>query len=443
MVLDVLRQLNHAVLLVALALLFALCSALAWHAITFVRLKRSGLAREAELLSHPLPPDTELPGVLIQVPTFNEGAVLHRIGEAIAGLDWPSDKLHVQILDDSTDDSAATAREAVAALRQRGLDAALLRRSKRTGFKAAALQAGLRLSNHDYVAVFDADFVPPRDFLRKCLRVLLADPKLAFVQARWDTINGQENALTRAQQRMVDVFFGVLQGARSWAGHFIIFCGTCALWRRSALDQLGGWQSDIFMEDMDLSCRTFLGGWRGRCLVTVAVPGELPASIASWQRQQYRWNGGLAQAMRKYLPLIWRSRLPLAQKLIASSCLGNSAFGVLLATSAVTGALGLLLGSEPTPSGTALATAAGLAFAVAVPAMPLSRRWLRGVNPWADLPQVVSSILVLIYTQFAIALSFRHTVGAKGPGWTRTPKQGSPIGAEAREMPRAPRRRRP
>src|SRR5262249_23625358 len=281
----------------------------AWHVVAFVRLRRAGLAREAELLRHPLPPDAELPAVLIQIPTCNEGAVVRRIADAVARLDLPSKKLPVQVLDDSTDDSVVMAREAVDTLRGRGFDAVLLHRNERAGFKAAAMQAGLGLSDHDYVAVFDADFVPPRDFLRKCLSVLLADPVLAFAQARWDAINARENALTSAQQRLIDVFFGVFQAARSWSGHFVIFSGTCALWRRSALDQLGGWQSDIFMEDMDLSCRAFLAGWRGRCLVTLAVPGELPSSTGSWQRQQYRWNGGLAQAMRKHLPAIWRSRL--------------------------------------------------------------------------------------------------------------------------------------
>src|SRR5262249_15927885 len=239
--------------------------------------------------------------------------------------------------------------------------------------------------------------------------------------------------LTSAQQRLIDVFFGVFQAARSWSGHFVIFSGTCALWRRSALDQLGGWQSDIFMEDMDLSCRAFLAGWRGPCLVTLAVPGELPSSTGSWQRQQYRWNGGLAQAMRKPLPAISRSRLPLGRKLIASSCLGNAAFGALLAIAAVGLILEFPLGAAPSPWVRAFAAATGVAFAVAVLAMPLSQRQLRGANPWADLPQALLSILVLIYTQVAVALSFRHSLSERGPRWTPTPKTGSPLGAQARE----------
>jgi cellulose synthase/poly-beta-1,6-N-acetylglucosamine synthase-like glycosyltransferase len=437
MFLDVVRQLNHAVLLVALALLCVLCWALAWHVITFLRLRRSGMARESALLAHPLPAEGDLPDVLVQIPTFNDGAVIGRIAEAAGRLDWPNGKLHIQVLDDSTDDSAVAAREAVDALRQRGLDAVLLHRSERAGFKAAALQAGLRVAHHEYVAVFDADFVPAPDFLRKCMRVLLAEPSLAFVQARWDALNAQENALTRAQQRMIDAFFGMLQAPRSWSGHFVIFDGTCALWRRSALDQLGGWRSDIFMEDIDLSYRAFLGGWAARCLVTVAVPGELPASVEAWQRQQFRWNGGLAQAMRKYLPAIWRSELPLNRKLVAASCLGNSAFGILLAVGGGTALLDLVLGAGPSWWARGLLVAAGLAFAVGLLGMPLSQRLVRGAGTWSDLPRTLWSVLILIYTQIAIALSFRHTVGTKGPRWTPTPKKGS-LRGQAPELPRAP-----
>jgi cellulose synthase/poly-beta-1,6-N-acetylglucosamine synthase-like glycosyltransferase len=439
MVLDVLRQLTHAALLAALALLCVLCATLAWHVITFLRLRRSGLAREAALLTHALPTDAGLPDVLVQLPTFNEGSVIRRVTQAVGRLDWPSEKLHIQVLDDSSDDgAAAAAREAVEALRGRGLDAVLLHRSERTGFKAAALQAGLRLAHHDYVAVFDADFVPPADFLRKCVRVLLADPRLAFAQARFDAMNGRENALTRAQEFLMDVFFAVLQAPRGWSGHSVIFSGTCALWRRSALDELGGWQSDIFMEDIDLSYRAFLGGWAGWCLLTVAVPGELPASTASFQVQQYRWNGGLAQAMRKYLPEIWRSPLPLGHKLLAATYLGYSAFGALLGIAAVAMLLEFLLGWGPRPWAWALAAVGSVAFAVSMLGLPLSRRLLRGANPWSDLPEAVLSILVLVYTQFAVAFSFRHMLGVKGPSWRRTPKKGSPLTPEDPEIPSAP-----
>lgn len=439
MVLELLRQLNHAALLIALALLCVLCAALAWHVITFLRLRRSGLAREAALLAHALPADAELPDVLVQIPTFNEGSVIARITQAVGRLDWPSDKLHIQVLDDSLDEGAvAAAREAVEALCRRGLDAVLLHRSERVGFKAAALQAGLRLARHDYVAVFDADFIPPADFLRKCVRVLLADPRLAFAQARWDATNGRENALTRAQQRLMDAYFAVLQAPRSWSRHFVVFNGTCTLWRRSALDQLGGWQSAIFMEDIDLSYRAFLGGWAGCCLLTVAVPGELPASAASFQRQQYRWNGGLAQAMRKYLPAIWRSPLPLGRKLVASAYLGFSAFGVLLGVAGVATILELLLGAGPSPWARALVAAGSIAFGVSLLSLPLSQRLLRGENPWSDLPQALLSILVLVCTQLAITLSFRHMLGVEGPSWTPTLKKGSPRAPETPEMPRAP-----
>jgi cellulose synthase/poly-beta-1,6-N-acetylglucosamine synthase-like glycosyltransferase len=421
------RQLTHAVLLVALALLCVLCLALAWHVITYLRWRRAGLATEAELLDHALPPDEDLPSVLVQVPTFNEGAVIRRMAEAISRLDWPRRKLQIQFLDDSTDESREIAREAVAALRERSFDAVLLHRKDRKGFKAAALQAGLEVSAQDYVACFDADFAPPPDFLRKCIAVLLADLGLAFVQARFDAINAEENALTRAQQRMTDVYFGILQAARSWAGHFVMFNGTCAVWRRAAIDALGGWKSDILAEDLDISCRAFLAGWRALCLVTVAVAGELPHSLASWRQQQYRWNGGLAQAMRKYLPIIWQSAAPIPRKLVFASYLGSSAFGALIGIAAVSSAVELVLGVGWSLWVLSLVGATALAFAVALVGMPLSQHLLRGRNPWADLPQEVASIAVLIGTQAAIALSFRHTLGGEGPGWTPTPKRGAAL----------------
>src|SRR5262249_31310423 len=249
--LEVGRQMSSVVLVTALALLCVLGASQVWHFAMYLGLRAKGLTQETARLAGALPGDDRLPQVLVQLPTMNEGAVVHRIAEATARLDWPKDRLHIQILDDSSDaGSTEMAHAAVATLRSQGIDAVLLHRVSRRGFKGAAMQAGLERSTHEYVTVFDADFVPPADFLRRSLPVMIGDPRLAFVQARWDATNAEQNALTRAQQRMIDLFFAI-DAARCWSGHFVIYHGSCAVWRRAALDDLGGWESSILSEDLD------------------------------------------------------------------------------------------------------------------------------------------------------------------------------------------------
>ena len=434
-ILEVVRQLNSGVLVAALALLCVFGASQVWHLVQYVRLQAKGLAREATLLSHPLPADEQLPHVLLQVPTMNEGRLVHRIAEAAGNLDWPRDRLHIQILDDSTDGSSdKIAGKAAAALRLRGIDATVLHRTNRIGFKAAALQAGLQQSTHEYVAVLDAEFVPPPDFLRRCLRILLADPALAFVQARWDATNANDNALTRTQQRIIDVSFAI-DAARSWSDHFVIFHGSCAVWRRAAVDDIGGWVSDILPEDFDISYRALLRGWRALSLMTVAVPGELPNTNAAWIRQQYRWNGGVAQAMRKYLPLVWRSGLSPARKLIASLPLVYSVFGSVLGISAVAAALQI-----PLATGASIWVRTLMAVAVAetiigVFGMALaSQRLLRGTSPWSELPHTLTGFGIFVYMQLVVVKSLFDALLGKVVIWMPTPKQRGRSTPSARQV---------
>ena len=287
-----------------------------WLLWRFLRFRTVAAAQEAAELASPLPED--LPHVLVQLPVFNERDVVVRLLEAVGGLDWPRDRLHLQLLDDSTDDSVAIGAAACADLRTRGLDCVQICRTNRTGFKAGALEYGMKQQDAPFIAIFDADFVPLPDFLRKAIRPLLTDPGLALVQGRWDHLNRTENALTRAQALGIDGHFAVEQGARAWSGLAMNFNGTCGLWRRAAITAGGGWEHDTLTEDMDLSYRVQLVGWRCTYRLGLAVPGEIPASVNAWRSQQFRWAKGSLQTAMKLLPRVWGSRWNVVEKLAAT-----------------------------------------------------------------------------------------------------------------------------
>ena len=245
-------------LLMQLALAFRVSQTVLLH----LYHRRTGLERERIALTRPLPADDELPAILVQIPTFNEGRLVRRVLDAAVSLDWPRDRLQIQLLDDSTDASAEIARATIAEFRLRGYDVNLIQRTHRAGFKAGALRAGLACSREPFVAVFDADYVPSPNFLRLCLRPLLDDPRLAFVQARCDFLNATENRVTHAQQVILESHFAVEQPTRCWAGQFLPFNGTGGVWRRAAIEAAGGWQADTLTEDLDLSYRAQMRGWR-------------------------------------------------------------------------------------------------------------------------------------------------------------------------------------
>ena len=272
------------------------------------RLKPAGLARERALLATPLPPDAELPHVVVQIPSFNEGPVVRRGVEAAARLDWPRDKLHIQILDDSTDATAEIARTVAAELRAKGFDVVALQRTDRSGYKGGALHEAMQQTPYDYFAIFDVDYVPPPDFLRRCMAVFVAEPKAAFVQARFDFLNPHENALTEMQMVTLDAHLGIEQATRCWAGHPLPFNGTCGIWQRAAIEAGGGWKGDTVTEDLDLTYRGWVKGWRAVFLTSVAVPGELPADTQTWLRQQQRWQDGFRHVGLRMFPVILKSR---------------------------------------------------------------------------------------------------------------------------------------
>ncbi|MBU0490639.1 MAG: glycosyltransferase [Chloroflexi bacterium] len=255
-------------------------------------------------------PDAALPTVTVQLPVYNEQFVIERLVAAACALDYPPDRLQIQVLDDSTDETQALAAAVVQRYQQSGFHIQHLHRRDRVGFKAGALQAGLAQAQGELVAILDADFVPPPDFLRRTVSAF-ADAQVGCVQARWAHLNDDYSMLTRAQALGLDGYFAVEQTARYLGGTFLCFNGTAGLWRRTCIEDAGGWQADTLTEDLDLSYRAQLRGWRFVYRPDVAVPGELPVQMDGFKRQQSRWAAGGLQCARKILPQLWRSAAPL------------------------------------------------------------------------------------------------------------------------------------
>ncbi len=294
------------------------------------------LTRPPRFLRLPLLPDEALPHVLVQLPVCDEGDLPVRVAAAAARLDWPKDKLTIQLLDDGPaqkhDALTNMVREIIPESDPRF---SILRRGERAGFKAGNLAFGLKHSQAPYVAVFDADFVPPSDFLRRTVPALVADNGLAFVQARWGHANRDRNWLTRAQGFLLDLHFAVEQEARFRTGLPMSFNGTGGVWSREAIDNGGGWTGDTLTEDLDLSMRCALKGYRMAMVSDLEVPGELPETAAAWRAQQARWTKGHAQCARKLLPQIWASNLSLPIKAAMSLQITQFSFYLLAGLSVV------------------------------------------------------------------------------------------------------------
>lgn len=293
------------------------------------------LYRAAPRVRTPLLPDEALPRVLVQLPVCDEGPLAVRVAAAAARLDWPRDKLEIQVLDDGRAGDPEDLVRAILSVVPDGVNLEILRRGERSGFKAGNLAYGLKHSDAPYVAIFDADFVPPTDFLRRTVPALIADSGLAYVQARWGHANRTKNWLTRAQGMLLDAHFAVEQEARFRAGLPMSFNGTAGVWSRSAIDNGGGWTGDTLTEDLDLSMRCAMKGWRSALLSDVVVSGELPETAAAWRAQQARWTKGHAQTARKLLPVIWASAMPLWKKMAMSLQMIQFAFYTLAFVSAV------------------------------------------------------------------------------------------------------------
>ncbi|MEX2271678.1 MAG: cellulose synthase family protein [Vicinamibacterales bacterium] len=259
----------------------------------------------------PLPAD--LPKVCIQLPIYNEMYVADRLIDACVEMDYPRDLLEIQVLDDSTDETRAIAELAVRRHAARGINIEYLHRTNRSGFKAGALENGLRHTDAPFVAIFDADFIPPADFLA-CTLGHFSDGKVGMVQARWGHINQDFSLLTKLQSILLDGHFVLEHGGRNRAGCFFNFNGTAGIWRRAVIEDAGGWQHDTLTEDLDLSYRAQLRGWKFVFLPDLVSPAELPVEMNSFKSQQHRWAKGSIQTCRKVLPQILASDLPFKVK---------------------------------------------------------------------------------------------------------------------------------
>jgi cellulose synthase/poly-beta-1,6-N-acetylglucosamine synthase-like glycosyltransferase len=297
---------------VALLVLGASSAFLFVYGINLLHLSWRAL-RLPERRSSPSPRGEAAETVVVQLPIYNERYVAERAIDAACGLDWPRERLEVQVLDDSDDDTREIVARAVARWRQKGVRVRQVRRESRSGYKAGALAHGLTLTSAPLVAVFDADFVPPPDFLRRMVPAL-AEPDVAFVQARWGHLNETFSLFTYLQSLMTDFHFLVEQAVRPVRGYPTNFTGSAGVWRRAAIDAVGGWSASTLTEDLDLSYRAQLGGWRARYLEDVVVPQELPVSVNAYRGQQSRWATGSFQCARRLLGPLVRSRLRPAAK---------------------------------------------------------------------------------------------------------------------------------
>lgn len=370
----------------------------------------------------PLPPLPDpLPAVTVQLPLFNERYVAARLLEAVGALEYPRGRLEIQVLDDSTDDTPAVVAATANRLRAQGLDIVHLRRRVRTEFKAGALAEGLALARGEFIAIFDADFVPPADFLLATLPHFA--PDVAVVQGRWGHLNRGFSPLTIAQALGIDGHFAVEQTARARGGLFLNFNGTAGVWRKAAIQDAGGWTHDTLTEDLDLSYRAQLRGWRIVYRPEIVCPAELPVLVAGFKSQQCRWAKGSIQTARKLLPALWRSPFGWWTKYQATLHLTYYLIHPLMLSGLLL-ALPLRALGELAPDSAAPAWVGGLfALATLGPATmllyaqrTLDRDWWR--RAWELATIMVIGVGVALSTSLAVLAGF---LGGGGE-FVRTPK---------------------
>jgi len=283
-----------------------------WHRYYLVYLYMRNRGREPKAG----PQLNPLPVVTIQLPLYNEMYVADRLIDAVCRIEYPRELLEIQVLDDSVDETCSIAELAVSRSAMQGVDIKYYHRPDRTGFKAGALEAGLKLARGEFIAIFDADFMPTPDFLTR-LMPHFSDPGIGMVQARWGHINQDYSLLTKIQSILLDGHFVLEHGGRNRAGRFFNFNGTAGVWRREAIDDAGGWQHDTLTEDLDLSYRAQLRGWRFVFVSDLIEPAEVPVEMNAFKSQQHRWAKGSIQTCRKLLPTIFRADIPFGVKIEA------------------------------------------------------------------------------------------------------------------------------
>lgn len=261
--------------------------------------------------------------VTIQLPLYNEMYVAERLINAVCAIDYPKDKLEIQVLDDSTDETVNVVKQIVEKKKTEGFDIQHIRRNSRQGFKAGALKEGLKTAKGKYVAIFDADFIPKKDFLKNTLRYF-TNENVGMVQTRWEHLNEDYSILTKIQALALDGHFVIEQSVRNKAGFFINFNGTGGIWKKECIEDAGNWHADTLTEDLDLSYRAQLKGWKFIYLRDFTTPSELPAEMNALKAQQFRWTKGAIETAKKILPLVWKAHIPLRIKLQSTFHLTNN-----------------------------------------------------------------------------------------------------------------------
>jgi cellulose synthase/poly-beta-1,6-N-acetylglucosamine synthase-like glycosyltransferase len=401
-----------------LRLLYVLCAALlALYAAGVTLLLLLYLRRRHDRPT--APPLTVYPKVVVQLPVYNEPTVIERLIDAVAALDYPADCLTIQVLDDSTDVTSTLAAAKVAAHQACGVNIVHLHRENRAGFKAGALAEGMEQTDAEFAAIFDADFVPSPDFLSQTLPHLSANPHIGAVQTRWGHLNATDSLLTRAQAMALDAHFTVEQVGRARNGLFSSFGGTGGVWRTAAIRAAGGWSHATLTEDLDLSYRAQLCGWQIVYLPDIIVPGEIPASLAAYRRQQARWARGCTRCLLRLTPALWRApRLTLAQRVMGTLHLAQylthpMMLGLLLLTP-------LLLLADRLPDVRSLGV-----FGIGAALAPLTAAWLLGRVQRRPL-WLVFPALVALGTGMAWSCTRAVVSELRGKriDFLRTPKRG-------------------
>jgi cellulose synthase/poly-beta-1,6-N-acetylglucosamine synthase-like glycosyltransferase len=372
-------------------------------------------------------PPEDWPAVTTQLPIYNEADVAVRVIHAAAAMEYPAGKHCIQVLDDSTDETRLLIDRAVRRLREQGVDIEVIRREGRKGYKAGALQAAMSRVRTPLIAIFDADFVPPRDFLLRATPLLARDEKLACLQGRWEHLNAEESWMTRAQSLGLDGHFAVEQGARAWNGLLMNFNGTAGVWRKAAIEDpaVGGWSDDTLTEDLDLSYRVQLAGWKIDFCLELACPAELPNTIAALKAQQRRWATGGVQTAVKLLPRIWRARLGLHQKLEATIHLTHYFVALWMVFLCIL-VRPILVMIDPVPYFWAFVTSWSMMLlaTLAPTATYTYARWVLG-RGWSGRRDVPG--MMVLGTGLAInnGLAVLRGIMTRGGEFVRTPKSGT------------------
>ena len=368
-------------------------------------------------------PEADLPAVLLQVPVFNEHEVAIEALRCAAALDWPRGKLHIQILDDSTDESVDMVARAAAELRGRGVRVEHRHRTDRSGFKAGALADGLAATSEPLIAMLDVDFRPPAHWLRDVVPILIADPQAGFLQSRCEFSNYRTNLLTRVQGMMLDAHFMVEQAGRYRGGWLFQFNGTGGIWRRAAIDEAGGWSSDSLVEDLDLTVRVSLAGWHGLFVTEPAIPGLVPERVSHWRVQQRRWSTGFVEVARKLLATIWRAPWSFGYKLSASFLIFVQAFYPCAAIGLVSFAACVALrGGDVVPYVPPLILIGSLIVVIALGMTLVPYLALRRGSVWRYFTTVALLPPAMIFISLSNAPSILRTVLGRRESFKRTPK---------------------